>query len=76
MFKAYPFYVLFPYLILTSVLFLPGIEKAITRPGPDVVICDEGHRIKNYHASTSQALKNIRSISFFFSFVTLGWIYS
>lgn len=38
-----------------------GIEKAITRPGPDVVICDEGHRIKNYHANTSQALKNIRS---------------
>ncbi|XP_056260191.1 helicase ARIP4 [Seriola aureovittata] len=38
-----------------------GIEKAIARPGPDVVICDEGHRIKNYHASTSQALKNIRS---------------
>ncbi|XP_012714321.2 helicase ARIP4 [Fundulus heteroclitus] len=40
---------------------MKGIEKAITRPGPDVVICDEGHRIKNYHASTSQALKNIRS---------------
>lgn len=41
--------------------FFSGIEKAIVRPGPDVVICDEGHRIKNYHASTSQALKNIRS---------------
>ncbi|XP_069559448.1 helicase ARIP4 [Brachyistius frenatus] len=40
---------------------MKGIEKSITRPGPDVVICDEGHRIKNYHASTSQALKNIRS---------------
>ncbi|XP_061640395.1 helicase ARIP4 isoform X1 [Phyllopteryx taeniolatus] len=40
---------------------MKGIEKAILRPGPDVVICDEGHRIKNYHASTSQALKNIRS---------------
>lgn len=40
---------------------LISIEKAISRPGPDVVICDEGHRIKNCHASTSQALKNIRS---------------
>lgn len=33
----------------------------MARPGPDVVICDEGHRIKNCHASTSQALKNIRT---------------
>ncbi|XP_040214684.1 helicase ARIP4 isoform X2 [Rana temporaria] len=40
---------------------LQGIEKALSRPGPDVVICDEGHRIKNCHASTSQTLKNIRS---------------
>ncbi|KAM4613378.1 helicase ARIP4 [Polymixia lowei] len=40
---------------------MKGIEKAIARPGPDVVICDEGHRIKNCHANTSQALKNIRS---------------
>ncbi|XP_067855097.1 helicase ARIP4 [Heptranchias perlo] len=40
---------------------LIGIEKALARPGPDVVICDEGHRIKNCHASTSQALKSIRS---------------
>nr|XP_023676773.1 helicase ARIP4 isoform X2 [Paramormyrops kingsleyae] len=40
---------------------LKGVEKALSRPGPDVVICDEGHRIKNCHASTSQALKSIRS---------------
>ncbi|XP_056130107.1 helicase ARIP4 [Lampris incognitus] len=40
---------------------MKGIEKAIARPGPDVVICDEGHRIKNCHANTSQALKSIRS---------------
>ncbi|CAK6972901.1 helicase ARIP4-like [Scomber scombrus] len=40
---------------------LKGIEQALARPGPDVVICDEGHRIKNCHASTSQALKNIQT---------------
>lgn len=40
---------------------LKGIERALARPGPDVVICDEGHRIKNCLASTSQALKNIRT---------------
>ncbi|XP_054655742.1 helicase ARIP4-like isoform X2 [Dunckerocampus dactyliophorus] len=40
---------------------LKNIERALSRPGPDVVICDEGHRIKNCHASTSQALKNIRT---------------
>uniref|UniRef100_A0A8C2CBT3 RAD54 like 2 n=1 Tax=Cyprinus carpio TaxID=7962 RepID=A0A8C2CBT3_CYPCA len=40
---------------------MKGIERALSRPGPDVVICDEGHRIKNCHASTSQTLKNIRS---------------
>lgn len=38
-----------------------GIERALARPGPDVVICDEGHRIKNCHASISQTLKNIRT---------------
>nr|XP_024648294.1 helicase ARIP4 isoform X2 [Macaca nemestrina] len=41
--------------------FRREFEKALCRPGPDVVICDEGHRIKNCQASTSQALKNIRS---------------
>ncbi|XP_061592684.1 helicase ARIP4-like [Cololabis saira] len=40
---------------------LKGVEKALARPGPDVVICDEGHRIKNCHATTSQALKNIQT---------------
>uniref|UniRef100_A0A8C5BFH4 Uncharacterized protein n=1 Tax=Gadus morhua TaxID=8049 RepID=A0A8C5BFH4_GADMO len=38
-----------------------GVEQALSWPGPDVVVCDEGHRIKNCHASTSQALKNIRT---------------
>jgi len=40
---------------------LTEVQKAIVSPGPDLVICDEGHRIKNSHASISQALKLIKT---------------
>lgn len=40
---------------------LDDIYQAIVNPGPDLVICDEGHRIKNCNASTSTALKSIRT---------------
>ena len=34
-------------------------------PGPDIVVCDEGHRIKNAHATISKALKKIKTRSVF-----------
>nr|XP_054751572.1 helicase ARIP4-like [Lytechinus pictus]XP_054751573.1 helicase ARIP4-like [Lytechinus pictus] len=37
------------------------MKAALCNPGPDMVVCDEGHRIKNSHAGISQALKNIRT---------------
>ncbi|XP_014283942.1 uncharacterized protein [Halyomorpha halys] len=40
---------------------LEAMHEALVRPGPDLVICDEGHRIKNSHASISHALKQIRT---------------
>ena len=40
-------------------------QAALLNPGPDIVVCDEGHRIKNAHATISKALKKIKTRSVF-----------
>uniref|UniRef100_A0A1I8HLN3 Helicase ATP-binding domain-containing protein n=1 Tax=Macrostomum lignano TaxID=282301 RepID=A0A1I8HLN3_9PLAT len=37
------------------------VRSALVDPGPQVVICDEGHRIKNSAAGISKALKNLKT---------------
>ena len=37
------------------------VFEILCDPGPDLVICDEGHRIKNEEAAISQAIKSIRT---------------
>jgi RAD54-like protein 2 len=46
---------------LEDELLLDKIHSCLVKPGPDLVICDEGHRIKNSGASISQALKAIKT---------------
>ncbi|GBM23057.1 Helicase ARIP4 [Araneus ventricosus] len=41
--------------------YMDEMYEHIVIPGPDLVICDEGHRIKNSLASTSMALKSIKT---------------
>nr|XP_032510845.1 helicase ARIP4 [Danaus plexippus plexippus] len=40
---------------------LDEMYDALVKPGPDLVICDEGHRIKNSHSNISYALKQMRT---------------
>ena len=48
-------------MIYNDVTFAAEIQKALCNPGPDLVVCDEGHRIKNDYSNISQALKRIRT---------------
>ena len=37
------------------------MHATLVDPGPDLVVCDEGHRIKNSSAAISHALKAIKT---------------
>lgn len=37
------------------------IDKCLLNPGPDLVVCDEGHIIKNQTGATNRAITNIRT---------------
>lgn len=37
------------------------VEETLLKPGADIVICDEGHMIKNRKSSTSLAVNEIRT---------------
>ena len=47
------------YTVYTYTLPYIEIQRALCVPGPDLVVCDEGHRIKNDYTNISQALKKI-----------------
>lgn len=37
------------------------VNKGLLDPGADVLICDEGHRIKNHESSISIAMQGVRT---------------
>ena len=37
------------------------MQDSLLQPGPDLIVCDEGHRIKNNGANISKVLKNVRT---------------
>lgn len=39
------------------------VQAALCHPGPDLVVCDEGHVIRNDTTQISKALKNITTKS-------------
>ena len=41
--------------------FREMFQKSLVDPGPDLVVCDEGHLLKNEAAATSKAMNRVRT---------------
>lgn len=40
----------------------PAVLEGLIDPGPDVVICDEGHLLKNQGSAISKAVNRIKTL--------------
>lgn len=40
----------------------PTITEGLVDPGPDLVVCDEGHMLKNHSTATSKAVNRIKTL--------------
>lgn len=40
----------------------PNILEGLIDPGPDLVVCDEGHLLKNQNTSTSKTVNRIKTL--------------
>lgn len=38
------------------------LQRGLVEPGPDLVVCDEGHLLKNSKTSLSKAVNRIRTL--------------
>ena len=41
---------------------ISDIRKALLDPGPDIIVCDEGHKIKEEKTHITKALKSIKTL--------------